>query len=32
MSIGFYEDAEYTKTYAVQPYEYMSDAQFTFLR
>ena len=32
MSIGFYLDAECTKPYSAQPYEYMSDAQFTFQR
>jgi len=32
MSISFYEDALYSKVYTVEPYEYMSDAQFVFDR
>lgn len=32
MSIAFYIDPEFTKVYTVEPYEYMSDAQFVFQR
>ena len=32
MSVGFYVDSGLTKAYTTEPYEYMSDVQFTFDR